>query len=947
MELICKNICTALLFLAGSHLTAVAQTTSDTTKVEIATQPRLNIAYGQQSRRFVTSAISTVKGEDLQKTFNTNLGNTLYGRIAGLTVRQFNNEPGINSPGLNARGISTFNEGSNMLIIVDGFLGDYTQLVPEEIEEISLLKDAAATAIYGSRGANGVLLVTTKRGKAAPLTVNFSTQQGFSTASQLPQFLDSYNYATLYNEALANEGKPALYTQADLDQYRNGSSPYFRPNVNWYDEVLRKRAPVSNYNLSFRGGNETAKYFVLLNNINSQGLFKNFGDMDDESANSRYSRYNFRANIDVNLTRRLSATLLLGGTIEERANPSALSAGGIFNQLATLPPNSFPVRNPNGSFGGSSNFTNPVANLLKTGFAESNGRTIQSSFRLNHDLSMITDGLSASAAVSVNNYFVSGSNRTKSIERFAISRNTAGDTSYTRFGQTTSLSGSEPNLGQYRNYAIQGFLNYHRIFGRHDIAAMVMFNADNTTIDKRTLFEGTTDANLSLPYKNNQGGTRLTYVNNEKYIAEFSMAYMGSENYVKGNRYGYFPAGSIGWIISNEAFLKDNKAVTFLKLRASYGLTGNDQIGGSRFMFEQRYPFGSGYFFGTNNTAAGSLSEGRLANENVTWEKDKKANIGLDAGFGNQLDFSFDLFKQVRYDILAEANRTLPLFLGYASLPVINQGEVHNKGFEATLRYTSPEKKTIRFFAESNVFYARNKIINNAQPIELNPGLVREGRRLGQNYGLRALGLFQTDAEAAASPRPPGLEIKAGDIKYQDVGGPLGVPDGIIDGNDSQPIGNPELPELTVGLHTGLSFKGFDLDLMFQGVSGNSVYLGSSLYQPFQNFGQAGIIALERFTPQTAASASFPRLSASNNLNNYRFSSLYQRNGSFIKLRSAEIGYSLSNKITKAVRLQQARLFITGTNLFSIDHIKDGDPEALGTGYPALRTVTLGARLHF
>ncbi len=334
MHLKYKKFLPVFLLYAASFQVSHAQSNADTSILTIKDEPTVNIGFGKQPLRVVTSAISTVKGSDLQETFNTNLGNTLYGRIAGLTVAQAGNEPGNNGPNINGRGrgINTFGPGNKLLIIVDGFIGDYEQLVPEEIEEISLLKDASATAIYGSRAANGVLLVTTKRGKDAPLRVNFSTQQGFSQATSLPKFLDSYNYALLYNEALANSGQAPKHTAADLEAYQNGSDPLFHPNVNWYNEVLRKTAPVANYNLSFRGGNSTAKYFVMLNNVSSQGLYKNFGDMDDESRNSTYNRFNFRSNVDVNLTKRLSATLLLGGTVEDKANPNALTTGNIFNQ---------------------------------------------------------------------------------------------------------------------------------------------------------------------------------------------------------------------------------------------------------------------------------------------------------------------------------------------------------------------------------------------------------------------------------------------------------------------------------------------------------------------------------------------------------------------------------------------------------------------------------------
>jgi len=939
-----RRISFSLLLVTGLAATVYAQPKTDSSDVN----PAITyIGFAKQPTAYVTSAISTVKGDDLRKAFTTTIPNALYGRIAGLTVTQGGNEPGANAPGMSGRGRNTFGPGDNLFVVIDGYPGDIAQLVADEVEDISLLKDASALAIYGSRGANGVLLVTTKRGKAGAMKINFSSRQGFSQASNLPKFLDAFNYANLFNEALINDGRPALYNQANLTAYQNGSDPYFHPNVNWYDQVLRKSAPVSDYNLSFRGGNATAQYFVLLNAISSQGLFKNFGDDDDESINPRYRRFNFRSNIDVNLTKYLSATLLLGGTVEDRTNPAALNTGGTFDLISRLPPNAFPVYNPNGTFSRNNNFANPLANLLKTGFATSNGRTLQSSFRLNYDLSALTQGLSISGAVSLNNYFLSGSNRTKQLTTFILSKNALGDTIYTRNGQTTSLSASEPNLGQYRNFAIQAFINYHRVFGKHDVTAMGMFNSDNSVLDKADIFSGTDGANLSLPYKNNGSGGRLTYVNNGKYIVEFSAAYMGSENYAPGNQYGFFPAASVGWIASNEGFLKNNKTISFLKIRGSYGQVGSDEIGGNRFMFDQRYPFTASYYLGTNNIGTTSLAEGRKANPDVTWEKDTKANIGLDATFFGRLNLSLDLFENNRRDILVTANRAIPLYLGYTDLPFINQGKMNNKGLEAQLRYNSSDKKAFQFFTEVLVSYAKNKRVFDGQTIQVNKRLITEGQRFGQPFGLKALGLFQSDAEIAASAKPIGIVVKPGDVKYEDIGGPLGVPDGLIDGSDNQPIGNTGLPELTVGFHSGFQYKGFDLDMVFQAVTGNTVYLGSNQFRPFQGFGQAGVIALERWTPQTAATATFPRLSSTDNLNNYRFSSYYQRNGAFIKLRSAEFGYTLPTKISAKVKVQTARFFVTGTNLFSIDHISYGDPEALGNGYPALRTITLGARIQF
>lgn len=894
------------------------------------------IAYGVQPAWKVTGALSTVSGGDLQKNFTTNLANTLFGRLPGLTVGQNGGEPGNDSPSLVGRGINTFGPGRGLLVMVDGFEGTFEQLNPEEIESISLLKDASATAIYGLRGANGVLLVTTKRGSDSPLVVNFSTQQGFHTASNLPQFLDSYDYARLYNEGLKNDGRAPLYTDADLDAYRTGSDPYFRPNVNWYDEVLKKTAPISNYNLNFRGGNSTVRYFVLLNAIQSNGLYKNVGDMADESVNSRYSRFNFRSNVDVNLTKRMSASLTLGGTVEDKTNPAANTTGGIFNALATLPPNAFPVYNANGSFGGTGALTNPLANLLQTGSYTANGRTLQSTLKLTEQLDMIAPGLSVSAAVSFNNFFRSYSNKTKQYERFAVTKGPAGDTLYTRFGQNTSLVGNEDNSDQWRNTVFQGFLNYDKTFGKHDISAVLLYNSSSYTE-----INNLTTANESLPYKHVGLGGRVTYANASKYIGELSFGYMGSEAFPKSRRYGFFPAASVGWIVSNEKFLNENKVITYLKLRASYGLTGNDQIGGSRFMFEQRYPYSASYYLGTANTQVFGLAEGAAASTDLSWEKEKKLNLGVELTLAKRLDISVDVFRHNRYDILAAPNRTVPQYIG-VTLPLLNQGEVTNNGFEATIRYSSKPTNQLQYFVAASGWYAQNKIVNNSEAVRLFDYQYTTGRPIGQPFGLEAVGLYKDQADIAGSPRPIFAAVQPGDIKYKDQNG-----DGLIDQNDTRPIGNTSVPTLTISLHSKLQYRGFDLEFLFQGVSGRTAYLGGTRFEALQNNGQIGTIALDRWTPETAGTATYPRLSAANNLNNYRYSTYWQRDGSFIKLRSLELGYSLPNQITEKVRLMSARVFVNGTNLFSLDHMQGySDPE-VGGGYPPLRTVSAGIRLQF
>ena len=717
--------------------------------------------------------------------------------------------------------------------------------------------------------------------------------------------------------------------------------------------MLRKTAPVSSYNLTFGGGDKFVRYFVMLNALTSQGLFKKFGDQNEESSNSGYEKYNFRTNLDINLTQQFSAEFKIAGSVEQTENPNNYTTGGTFGLLAQLPPNAFPVYTPRGTFGGNALYSNPVGNLLATGFYRNNSRTILTSLKFTEQLDMIAKGLSASVALSINNYFESGSRKTKQYPRFTVSKGVAGDTLYSpAVGQLTSLAGTEETLDQYRNLIVQGFLNYKRTFGKSDLSAMAMVQTDNVTVFGPASDPSTPSANSTDPYKHNSAAGRITYAYDNKYIAEFSAAYMGSDIFPADKRYGFFPAGSVGWVASNESFLSGNKVIDYLKFRASYGVTGNDIIATQGLSTRYAYTptFGGGaYFFGTGNNAVGGLAENAIANPNVTWEKERALNVGIDATLFKNVSVSVDYFNRDRYDILVPSNSTTPLILGVIT-PNLNQGKANSRGFDASLRYSRSTKKELSFFVEANLSYFKSTIVFNAEALQINTALYNTGNAIGQPLGLRAIGFYsEADiAQRATDPRTvPGVLteiIKAGDIKYQDIGGPDGKPDGIIDGNDRMPIGTPGLPNFTAGLHTGIRYKGFDVDLVFQGVTGNTVYLGGTYFHAFQNNGQIAGIAANRWTPQTAATADYPRLSSKDNLNNYQFSTFWQRDGSFVKLRSAEIGYTLPTGFSDRIRLQTVRFFVNGTNLFSLDGVPYGDPESL-TGYPVTRTLTAGLKV--
>ena len=900
-----------------------------TLRVDTLLQNDINrVAYGIQPKWMTTGAVSSVKGNEL-KSFVPNIANMLNGQIPGLVVQQWGCEPGADSPAMNARGVNTYGSGTGLFIVIDGFQSTeayFQQLTPQEIESITLLKDASATAIYGSKGANGVLLITTKRGTSDKIKINFSIQSGFQQPLRLPEFLGAYDYATLYNEALVNDGKSPFYTPMDLEAYKTGNDPIFHPDVDWYGTILRKAAPITNYNFTASGSNEYFRYFVLLNVLDDRSLYRKAGNVSDFSKNGTYTRYNFRTNIDVKLSKRLQGAVTLGGTIEDKTNPgTSENTSGMFDLMSSIAPNAFPVYVSTGMYGGNSMYSNPLGDLMQTGYTSYNGRSLQAIFQLKGDLGFITPGLSVNGAVGFNTYFKSYSKKSRQYARYSVDRDNADEIIYTTYGQNTSLAGDESSSSQWRDYSLQASLNYNRTFnGLHNIDAIYLGSYNDYVV-----------TGTDLSYKNIAMGGRVTYSYDKRYIGEFSFGYNGTENFPKGHRFGFFPAGSLGWILSNEAFLKGNPILNYLKLRASYGIVGNDNIGGIRYMFDQYYD-GYGYHLGNSNNVQDGLVQGKLANPDVTWEKEKKFNVGFEATLVNKIDVSFDYFIQKRSNILSQPYRTVPDYLGI-SRPDINIGQVGNKGLETSIRYNGIGKKDLTYFVETSLWYAKNKVVYNAEAIQENEYLYGTGRIVGQPFVLEAIGFFKDEDDILKSPTQTFTDVRPGDIKYKDQN-----KDGKIDSNDYYPIGYTSMPQITLGLHGGITFKGFDMDIFFQGAANRTVYCGGKYYHAFQNDAKVSSIALGRWTPETAETATYPRLSSENNLNNYQASSFWQKNGNFLKLRSLEIGYTLPFQLSRKINLEKVRIFANGTNLFSLDHM-DGftDPETM-SGYPALRTISFG-----
>ncbi len=907
------------------------------------------IGYDNQEKYKISSSVSSVSGNELGKSFTPNLINSLIGRMPGLTITQGSDEAGVVDNVIRARGVGTFQGLRDPLIVIDGFVTQYTdedgflrtlfsQLMPEEIESITLLKDASATAIYGFRGANGVLLINTKRGYNSPLKINFNTQIGFQQPSRMPKYLNSYDYATLYNEAYGyvHEGAK-FYDDNALTAYRDGTDRYLYPDVNWYNETLRNTAEIYKVGLNFQGGSDVAKYFVLLNYLGNSGLVRRTEDLSENTKNQSYERYNIRSNLDVNINKNLTASITLGLALENKITPGGTGVGmntnDLFTRIQQLPPNSFPVRNPDNTWGGSSNRSNPLANITERGYWKQVSRNINSALRLTEKLDMLIPGLSVSGAISFNSYFLGYSNRYANYEYYSLTGKDAdGNYIYSApFGKKEQLTIDDAISDQWRNSTMEGSLSYKKIFGLHNIDALLIYSLENEVYGAQQ------------PFIHEGLGSRFTYTYDKRYVGELSMGVQATETFAEGKRTGFFPAGSVAWIISEEDFLKKNDLVNFLKLRVSYGLTGNDKINGdTRFMYEQEYGEREGYNLGITNSYIPGYRQLRLSNPDITWEKDKKFNIGLETILLNKLEISFDYFYNQRFDILCFPSRSIPSYIG-ADLPYMNVGKTKNAGFEASVDYHNSISKNLNYYVKLNAGFAKNKITYKSEDIkaENNAHLYQTGHSIGQPYYLEAIGFYsQVDIDNPDVAKPIWKEVLPGDLKYKDWNN-----DGIIDDNDRYPFGYTNIPEITLGIDIGFSYKNFDISAFFQTALNRTVYLSADYYKAFQNNGSISEFALNRWTSEeNAQSATYPRLSLTNEQNNYRGSTFWTCNGNFLKLRNVELGYTIKNLVSSIN--SELRIFLNGTNLFSLDAVKGYDPERIG-GYPAVRTFSLGANVQF
>ena len=953
------------------------------------------VGYTKQRKETMVGSVATITTKDLTQSPTANINNALAGRLPGLVVNQYaGGEPGVDQSELFIRGKATYGNQS-AIVIVDGIERDMSYLAPDEIETFTILKDASATAAYGIRGANGVIVITTKRGKAAEkATVNLKASIGINQPIGFPEYLGSADYATLYNEARLNDAKMTgadvsslnLFSQQAIDNFRRAkgdNSDGLGYDWDYYDFAF-KPGMQEDVSLSIRGGTDKVRYYVLANYFSQGGNYK-YSDAGEYDSQTRFTRYNFRSNIDININRYLSTRLDLGARITDRNAPGT-TAGRLMTICATQPPylpilveeNSHPQneeyiqQNSRGMLYGDNIYRyNILGELSRTGYLNEKNTYLNGSFAMNLDMGFLTKGLKAEIMFSydasegrwINRKLDTYKDGYREYPKYATFMPIEGSDAYMEGGHYTGAyktgnkydidqtigNGFSHNASDGRTY-IQARVDYNRVFkDRHEVTAMLLANRGNRTV------------NNELAY-HSQGITgRFAYYYNQKYLMEFNCGYNGSENFAPGKRYGFFPAGSIGWVISEEPFMKKASWIDFLKVRASYGLVGSDNVS-SRFPYLAFYGGGSGYHFGNNfGTEVGGTSEGNLANENLTWEKARKLNVGIDFTTLNQrLALTVDAFYEYRFDIITDMNGDG--IMGYPDIvgkdaALQNLGEVSNRGVDVELSWNDKIGKDFRYYIRPNLTFSRNRLEYKAEVARKNSWRKETGKRLYENF-VYVFDHFVANQDEADRLNKIGYQpwgqLIPGDVVYKDLDR-----NGVIDDEDRTAMGNPRSPELMFGIPFGFQYKNFDFSVLLQGATNTSILLNGAAVFDFPQFEQDKIgrvkkMHLDRWIPKTAATAKYPALHYGTHDNNKNGnSSLFLYDASYLRLKNVEIGYNVSPNWLRKFHVQQARIYVQGLNLLTFDKLGDVDidPETKsGDGaswYPIQKVFNFGIDITF
>ena len=925
------------------------------------------VGYGAQKKESVVGAISQVSSKELLKSPSGNVSQALAGKISGVITSQTSGAPGADDAQIYIRGRATFAGDGQPLILVDGVEREFSQIAPDDIESISVLKDASATAVYGVRGANGVMLITTKRGKEQKPTVSLTANWQIQSPTRKDTYLDSYDSVVLLEEARANDGLASQYTAYDIDMYRkarngqlSGVEAMLYPNVDWYDTVLRNSAPAQRYNVNVQGGTKRIRYFASAEYYNQQGLFRNFStDQYGNSSNSSYQRYAFRGNLDFLVTDDLTISVNFGTRFEERRTPNSDERldgtySEVFYELNHTPGWLFPVSYAIGEegepqqilYGGNSqNQNNIVGRLAEAGFSRATNTINETNFIVNYDLHKITPGLSVKGMASFDYDAYYNRKFTANFATYELTdrNNYNSIDGYTQFNNDTELAyAGNDQTTTYKLY-MELQLNYARKFGKHDVTGMVLYNQNDYRYQ----------ADLAKRYQGLVG--RATYGYDDRYLAEVNFGYNGSENFRKGKRFGFFPSFSLGWRISNEKFMEGtSKWLDNLKLRGSYGEVGNDVylVNGvqQRFLYEPVWTqLANAYRFGQNHTIT-SIFESQYPNFNVTWERARKYNVGLEFGlWSGLLNGSFDYFYESRSNILT-TYQSRPQWVG-VNMAAGNLGKTRNQGVELELKHNNRIGKEFYYNIGFTFSHARNEIIDMDEPGGKPAYRKQEGHPINQYFGLVCDGFVtQADLDNPDFPKSTYGDVKVGDLKYRDMNS-----DGFIDDRDETFIGYSDIPENSYALTLGAQWKGIGFSVMFQGVDHVSRFYDAEAMYAFVNGGKVKEHHLGRWNPAMSeeynlANATYPLLhyDAYGN-HNQRENSFFLRNGAFLRLKNIELSYSLPQNWTKKAGMKECRVYVNGSNLVTWDHL-DGltDPESNGSNrYPIMKAVNFGVNIQF
>ena len=906
------------------------------------------IAYGQQRKESVVAAISSIPATGLKQTPASNLGIALAGRLPGLTVLQRSGVPGGEQMNFYIRGMSTVN-GQNPLTLVDGVERDFTALDPREVETITVLKDASATAVYGVRGANGVILVTTRRGKSGKPVIDATVEQSFQNPTRMADMVSAYDYALLRNQVEFQNNRPAIYDAEALEHYRSGDFQALYPTRNMVKEFIRTNSPMSRVNVNISGGTERMRYFTTVGYLHQNGIFRSekFDEYDYDAA-SKADRVNFRSNFDIDVTSSLRMFLNISGYMQRKNDPVVVPNNGAYlddvngysivvSSLLTTPNNYFNDTTPDGEVltsslkGGNINKV-PYGMLNRSGFRNTQSNQVTATLGLEQQLDFITKGLSVKAVVSYDAFSTNQQVRQRTFQLYeAMADPESPDgVKYEKTGTMTNGTLSDAQYQQFNNlFNIDASLNYARTFGKHDVTGMLLFNRYQRVI------------NIELPYNYIGFVGRATYAYDNRYLAEINFGYNGSEQFAPGKKMGFFPSLSLGWVFSEEPWMKNQNVITFGKLRASYGQVGNDNMNGSRFAFLTLW--------------SGSY-ESQIGNEELTWEKANKFNVGLELGILRDFRLEADVFYERRDNILIPATGLVPTGVfgtgGVATsgmLPKINAGQIENKGFELSLSYAKIFSPDMRLDVRVNTAFNRNRVLYMSEvllPEDYAVRLRSTGFRMGQNFGYETAGFFNSEQDILDwyDQSGTGAVPKPGDLKYKDQNG-----DGYVDERDMVPIGNPEVPEWTYGAGISFQWKGFDISMMWQGAAGRSYYLtGQNIWETY-NFNQWHKEAWSVARLEAGLPITYPRLEPGSNASKV-MSDFWLVNGDYLRLKNIELGYTLPKKWSRAIRSDQIRFYVNGLNLLTFDNypVKYQDPEQNNALlYPVFSTWNIGLNISF